>query len=156
VALPKDLREFIESLNSHGVEFVVVGAHAVAFHGHPRFTGDIDLLLRPTTENAERTMTALRAFGFISPGLSAADFIRPDTVVQLGVPPNRIDLLTALTGVGFEEAWSRKSAGHLGGVPVGFLGYESLLKNKLATGRSKDAEDVARLKAIRARQRPSP
>jgi hypothetical protein len=153
VSLQKDLREFIESLNSHEVEFVVVGAHAVAFHGFPRFTGDIDLLVRPTRDNAERVMAALKAFGFASPGLSATDFIRPDSVVQLGVPPNRIDLLTAITGVGFDEAWAGRSAGALGGLSVNFLGYDSLLKNKQATGRGKDAEDVASLKAIRARER---
>ena len=155
MALPKDLREFIESLNSHGVEFVVVGAHAVAFHGYPRFTGDIDLLLRPTPENAGRVMAALGAFGFRSPGLSAADFVRPDAVVQLGVAPNRIDLLTAITGVGFDEAWTGRTAGALGGVPVSFLGYEALLKNKQATGRSRDVEDLARLKAIRTGKRRS-
>jgi hypothetical protein len=140
-------------LNSHGVEFVVVGAHAVAFHGHPRFTGDLDLLVRPAPENAERVMATLRAFGFPSPGLSAADFLRPDSVVQLGVAPNRIDLLTSITAVGFDEAWAGRAAGALGGLPVSFLGYDALLKNKLATGRSRDAEDVVRLKAIRSRER---
>ncbi|HEX5009703.1 MAG TPA: nucleotidyltransferase [Planctomycetota bacterium] len=153
MTLAKDLREFIESLNSHGVEFVVVGAHAVAFHGHPRFTGDLDLLVRPAPENAERVIAALRAFGFTSPGLSAADFLRPDSVVQLGVAPNRIDLLTSITAVGFDEAWAGRAAGALGGPPVSFLGYDALLKNKLATGRSRDAEDVARLKVIRSRER---
>lgn len=153
MTLAKDLREFIESLSSHGVEFVVVGAHAVAFHGHPRFTGDLDLLVRPAPENAGRLMAALRAFGFASPGLSAADFLRPESVVQLGVAPNRIDLLTSLTGVGFDEAWAGRVAGALGGLPVSFLGYDALLKNKQATGRTRDAEDVARLKAIRARER---
>jgi hypothetical protein len=152
VALQKDLREFIESFVSRNVEFLVVGAHAVAFHGHPRFTGDIDLLVRPTKENAERVMAALDAFGFSSPGLSAADFVDPDAVVQIGRPPNRIDLLTAISGVGFDEAWAGRCAGSLSGVPVSFLGYESLLKNKQATGRSKDAEDVARLRAIRSKE----
>jgi Nucleotidyl transferase of unknown function (DUF2204) len=147
VALQKDLREFIASLNSHKVEFVVVGAYAVAFHGHPRFTGDIDFLVRPTRDNAERVMNALKSFGFTSPGLSLEDFIRPDSVVQLGVPPNRIDLLTSISGVTFEDAWSGRTSGVLGDQPVAFIGLEALLKNKLATGRSKDAEDVARLKA---------
>ena len=151
MTLPKGLRTFIESLISQRVEFLVVGAHAVAFHGHPRFTGDIDLLVRPTKENAERVMAALSAFGFSSPGLSATDFIRPDAVVQIGRPPNRIDLLTAITGVGFDEAWAGRCAGTLSGIAVSFLGFESLLKNKQATGRSKDAEDVAKLQSIRKR-----
>ena len=153
--LQKDLQEFIASLNSHAVEFVVVGGHAVAFHGHPRFTGDIDLLVRSTPENAQRVMRALHAFGFVSPDLSANDFLRPDMVVQLGLPPNRIDLLTGITGVSFEEAWAGRKAGDLGGLSVHFLGYESLLRNKEATGRSQDAEDVARLRAIAARKRKS-
>lgn len=99
MAVPKDLREFIESLNSHGVEYIVVGAHALAFHGRPRYTGDIDLLLRPTLENAARIERVLMEFGFASLWLKAADFLHPERIVQLGVAPNRIDLLTSLTGV---------------------------------------------------------
>ena len=154
MALQKDLREFIESFLSRRVEFLVVGAHAVAFHGHPRFTGDIDFLVRPTRGNAALVMAALEDFGFRSPGLSADDFVRPDTVVQLGRPPHRIDLLTAISGVGFDEAWAARVPGELGGLAVDFLGLQSLLKNKRATGRSRDAEDVARLEAVAARRLP--
>lgn len=150
--LQKDLGEFIASLNSSRVEYVVVGGYAVAFHGHPRFTGDIDFLVRPTHDNAARLMSALAAFGFTSPGLSADDFVRPDSIVQLGVAPHRIDLLTAITGVGFDEAWAGRTPGELGGLPVSFLGYDALLKNKLATGRSRDADDAARLKDVASRK----
>src|ERR1700722_13615383 len=103
--LEKDLREFVELLNSRKVEFVVVGAHALAFHGHPRYTGDLDLLVRPTVENARRVVEGLVEFGFGSFGLAEVDFAKPDHVIQLGYPPNRIDLLTSISGATFDEVW---------------------------------------------------
>jgi hypothetical protein len=145
MAVPTDLREFIESLNSHGVEYLVVGAHALAFHGQPRYTGDIDLWLRPAPENAARIERVLVTFSFASLGLKAADFLRPESIVQLGVAPNRIDLLTSLTGITFDEAWDRRVPGELGGIPVAFLSREMLIKNKRATGRTQDAADVEAL-----------
>lgn len=145
MAIPTDLREFIESLNSHGVDYLVVGAHALAFHGRPRYTGDIDLWLRSTHENAARVEQALVEFSFASLGLKAADFMHPESIVQLGVAPNRIDLLTSLTGVAFDEAWDTRVPGELGGIPVAFLSREILIKNKRATGRKQDAADVEAL-----------
>jgi hypothetical protein len=145
MGVPKDLSEFIASLNSHKVEYVVVGAHALAFHGHPRYTGDLDLLVRATVENASNLERAIDAFGFQSLGLQAADFLYPNRIVQLGVPPNRIDLLTSLSGLSFEEAWDARVPGELGGQPVTFLGRNSLIKNKKATGRTKDAADIEAL-----------
>jgi hypothetical protein len=145
MAVPKDLREFIESLNSHKVEYLIVGAHALAFHGFPRYTGDVDVLLRATPENAARVEQVLVAFSFASLGLRAADFLEHGRVVQLGIAPNRIDLLTSLTGVTFEEAWDRRVPGDLGGVPTVFLSRETLIKNKRATGRTQDAADVEKL-----------
>jgi Nucleotidyl transferase of unknown function (DUF2204) len=152
VKLQRDLREFIESLNSHAVEYLVVGAHAVAFHGHPRFTGDLDFWVRPTRENGARVLDALHAFGFSDLGLSIEELARPDVVVQLGRAPNRIDLLTAITGVGFDEAWRAKVSGELDGLPVSFLGLEALLRNKEATGRDQDLADARKLRAIAARR----
>ena len=145
MAVPKDLREFIESLNSHGVEYLIVGAHALAFYGFPRYTGDVDVLLRPTTDNAARVEQVLVAFSFASLGLKADDFLQPGRIVQLGIAPNRIDLLTSLTGVTFEEAWDRRVPGELDGIPVAFLSRETLIKNKRATGRLQDAADVEKL-----------
>jgi Nucleotidyl transferase of unknown function (DUF2204) len=151
VKLQKDLREFIELLNSHGVEYIVVGGgHAVTFHGHPRFPGDIDFLVRATPENAGLLMAALRAFGFTELALSVDDFTRLNSVVQLGRPPNRIDLLTSISGVSFEEAWDGRSRGELDGLAVSFLGLDALLRNKEAAGRDKDLVDVKKLKAIAA------
>lgn len=145
MAVPKDLREFIESLNSHGVEYLIVGAHALAFHGFPRFTGDVDILLRSTPDNAARVEKVLIAFSFASLGLSATDFLQPERVVQLGLAPSRIDLLTSLTGVTFEDAWDKRVSGELDGLPVAFLSRETLIKNKRATGRTQDAADVENL-----------
>lgn len=154
--LQRDLREFIESLNSGAVDYIVVGAHAVAFHGHPRFTGDLDFLLRPTRENAIRVLEALHAFGFRDLGLSIEDLVRPDLVVQLGRAPNRIDLLTSITGVSFDEAWDGKVSGALDGLPVSFLGLDALLRNKEATGRDQDVADARKLRAIAGRRTTQP
>ena len=148
--LQRDLREFIALLNSRGVDYVVVGGHAVAFHGHPRYTGDIDFLVRPTRENARRVLGALREFGFADLSLVEDDFVKPESVVQLGRPPNRIDLLTSISGVDFDEAWAKRAHSDLDGLPVAFLGWESLLQNKKATGRPKDVADVAKLEAVAA------
>ena len=149
--LGKDLREFIELLNSRRVEYIIVGGHAVAFHGHPRFTGDIDFLVRSSRENSDRLLGVLKEFGFSEMSLSPDDFTRDNTVVQLGYPPNRIDLLTSISGVDFEEAWSGRVSGELDGLPVFFLGWDALLKNKRASGRDKDLVDVSKLSAVRAR-----
>ena len=141
--LQTDLREFIELLNSRRVEFVVVGGHAVAFHGNPRYTGDIDFLVGQDARNSERLADVLREFGF---GEVAADtFTAADRVIQLGRPPNRIDLLTTISGVSFEEAWGSRVPAELDGLPVTFLGRDALLKNKRASGRPKDLADVDEL-----------
>jgi hypothetical protein len=143
--LHKDLREFIGLLNSHGVEAVIVGGYALAFHGYPRYTGDIDILVRATAENAARLESAIAAFGFASLGLGANDFLDPGRVIQLGFPPHRIDLLTSITGVGFEEAWAEREPADLDGLPVFFIGRAEFLKNKRATGRAQDLADLERL-----------
>lgn len=147
--LQPDLREFIELLSSHGCEFLVVGGHAVAFHGHPRFTGDIDFLLRASAENAKRVLAALRAFGFGALTITVEDLVKPESVVQLGRPPNRIDLLTSISGVDFEKAWDHRVTSELDGITVAFIGLEELLENKRASGRAKDLADFAKLTAIK-------
>jgi glycine/D-amino acid oxidase-like deaminating enzyme len=145
MALPKDSKEFIGLLISHGVDFVVAGAFAVGFWGRPRFTGDLDILIRAEPANAARLLAALETFGFGNLGLSSADFCSPGRVVQLGVQPNRIDILTSLTGVDFEEVWSGRRTGSLDGLPVCFLGRAELVKNKRATGRPQDLADLEAL-----------
>ena len=140
-----DFKELLELFNAHGVEYLVVGAYALAFHGAPRNTGDLDLLVRPHPVNAPKILAALAAFGFGSLGLTEADFLQAEQVVQLGVPPVRIDLLTTLSGVSWEEACAGRVAGCYGDVPVHFIGRSEYLRNKRAIGRRKDAADIEAL-----------
>jgi len=140
--LQPDFRDLLASFADHGVEYVVVGGYALAFHGAPRYTGDLDLLVRPTPENAQRVMAALAAFGFADLGLTVDDFTAPDRVVQLGVPPVRVDLLTAISGVTWEQAWSSRAAGAYGDLSVPFIGRESFVANKRASGRLRDLADL--------------
>jgi len=146
--LSADLREFVGLLNSHRVEFLVVGAHALAWHGLPRYTKDIDFLVHATPENAEALLRVLEQFGFGSFGLKSQDFLAPDQVVQLGREPNRIDLLTGISGVDWDECWTSKVAGEMDGIAVFFLGRDAYMKNKLASGRPQDLADVSRLREI--------
>lgn len=147
--LSPDLREFIALLNSHKVEFLVVGAHALAFHGLPRYTKDVDFFISTDPANAEAITAVIREFGFASTGLKAEDFRTPDLVIQLGVEPHRIDLLTGLSGIDWAEAWTSRDPGMLDGIPVHFLSKEAYIKNKLASGRPQDIADVARLRSIK-------
>ena len=140
-----DFRDLFVLLNGHKVEYLIVGGYALAFHGAPRFTGDIDILLRPDPENARRVVEALSAFGFRFPDLTADDFQNANKVVQLGVPPIRIDLITSLTGVSWEEADASKVPGFYGEVPVHYIGREQFIANKRATGRTKDLADIEAL-----------
>ncbi len=146
--LQRDLQEFIALFNSHRVDYLLVGGHAVAFHGYPRYTGDIDFLVRPTEENATRVLAALADFGFGEMGLQAREFIQPGQVIQLGRPPNRIDILTQISGVEFEEAWQGSIVTEIDGLPTRILGREALLKNKRSIDRAKDRADVEELLKI--------
>lgn len=143
-----DWLELLGLFRSHRVEFVVVGAYALALHGHPRNTGDIDLLVRPTEENASRIMAALTDFGFGAVGLSVPDFCHPDQVVQLGNAPMRIGILTSITGVAWEEAWQGSEVGRLGSEQVRFLGREQYMANKRATGRLQDRVDLETMESV--------
>ena len=146
--LSDDLREFIKLLNSLKVEFVVVGAHALAWHGLSRYTKDIDFLVSTRAENAEALGKLIDQFGFGSTGLCAADFQSENQVIQLGMEPNRIDILTGISGVDWEEAWSTRVPGEIDDLPVFFLGKDAYIKNKLASGRPQDLADVSRLREI--------
>lgn len=141
----KDFKELLELFNGHKVEYMIVGAYALAFHGAPRFTGDIDILVRPFPENAQKILSALTDFGFGSLNLTVDDFQKLNYVVQLGSPPVRIDIVTSITGVTWEEAAVGKQAGLYGDVPVFFLGREQYIANKRATGRKKDLADLEAL-----------
>ncbi len=140
--LAPDFDEFIASLTAHGVEFVVVGAYALAFHGAPRFTGDLDVLVRPTLDNAARLLTALEAFGFPVTDLSPEAVADRRRMLQMGLPPVQIHVMSAISGVEWEEAWADRVEGPLGHHTVHFLGRETFLRNKRAAARPKDLADI--------------
>ena len=132
------LRAFVEA----DVRFLVVGAHAVGYHAQPRATGDLDVWIEPTAENARRAHQALTTFGAPLENLSVADLETPGIVFQMGVPPNRIDVLTEISGVRFREAWQTRSEATVADLKVPIIGFDCLLANKRAAGRPKDAGDV--------------
>ncbi len=143
----RDFSDMLSALCGAGAEFLVVGAHALAAHGRPRATGDLDLWVRPTKENAQRVWKALAAFGAPLEGLRLADLCDADVVFQIGLPPNRVDILTAIDGVEFEAAWTRRIQVRLAGLEIPVLGRADLLVNKRAAGRPKDLADLAWLEA---------
>ncbi len=140
--LAPDFDEFIGSLNAQSVEFLIVGAYALAFHGAPRFTGDLDVFVRPTLDNAGRVLAAVRSFGFPVEELQPQDLIDPRRMLEMGVEPVQIHVMTAISGVSWDEAWQTRVPGACGGHPVAFLGRETFLRNKRAAGRPKDLADV--------------
>ena len=140
-----DFKELFELFNAHKVKYLIVGGYALAFHGAPRYTGDIDILVKPETENAQGILAALDEFGFGSVGLAVSDFESPDKVVQLGAPPVRIDIITSLTGVSWEEAYLNSENGEYGGILVKYIGREQFIANKRSIGRMKDLADLEAL-----------
>ena len=141
----RDWKEFVELLNSNEVEYVIVGAVALAWHGYPRYTGDVDILIRQSRQNAERVLAALTQFGFASLGIRADDLLRSEGIIQLGYPPVRIDILTTISGVSFDEVWAGRIQGDFGGIPTQYIGKAELLANKRSTGRGKDIGDAEEL-----------
>jgi hypothetical protein len=146
--LNDDFRDLLLEFSDQRVEFLLVGAFAVAFHGVPRATGDMDVFVKASRENAKRVHAALVRFGapLESAGVEPADFEKPGVVYQMGLPPRRIDVLTEISGVTFDEAWESRDSVDLEGRPIFVIGREPLLRNKEASGRPKDIADVARLR----------
>src|ERR1019366_2942889 len=145
VQLDQDFNEFVRLFLDNEVQFLIVGGYALAAHGLPRLTGDLDAWVWISDDNASRVIRALTEFGFGSLGLTADDFNRPDSVVQLGYPPYRIDILTEIDGVSFEAAWTRRIEVEIDGRQVPIIGREDLIANKRASGRPQDISDVAGL-----------
>jgi len=143
--LNPDFKEFIQSLNANHVRYLVVGGYAVALHGHPRYTKDMDVWIEPSPDNAANSVKALNQFGFGSLGLTASDFLVPDQIIQLGYPPHRIDLLSTLPGVDFETCYTARVPVEIEGVTVNFIDLENLKKNKRASGRHQDLADLENL-----------
>jgi predicted nucleotidyltransferase len=145
MALNKDYKEFIASLNDNKVQYLVVGGYAVAFHGHPRYTKDIDIWIEPTDENICLLLKAIDDFGFGSLGFKKEDFSKPDMIVQIGVPPNRIDLLNSIDGLDFKEAIANKKIITKDGVSINLVGLDDLRKSKKTSGRPQDLADLENL-----------
>jgi predicted nucleotidyltransferase len=143
--LNQDFREFIASLNDNQVRYLVIGGYAVAFHGYPRYTKDIDIWIEMSEANATGIVKALEDFGFGSLGLEADDFLEADQIIQLGYPPARIDLITTAPGVDFEECYKSRIEVDIEGVSVNFIGLEDLKRNKQAAGRMQDLADLENL-----------
>ncbi|MBU2609422.1 MAG: hypothetical protein KJ606_00535 [Chloroflexi bacterium] len=143
--LNQDFKEFIQSLNDNGVRYLVIGGYAVAFHGHPRYTKDMDVWIAMDAENAANMVKALDQFGFASLGLKAADFLTSDQIIQLGYPPNRIDVITTATGVDFETCYAAQVQSEVDGILVNFIDLENLKRNKMSAGRHQDLADVENL-----------
>lgn len=137
-----DFVDLLRAFVAADVRFLVVGAYALALHGRPRATGDLDIWVEPTPENAARVLRALGAFGAPLADISIDDFSRPGVIYQIGVPPGRIDILTELTGLTFVEAWPDRMRRPFGDVEVDFIGRASFIRNKRATGRAKDLGDI--------------
>jgi hypothetical protein len=142
MGLSKDWKEFLELLNSRSVDYVIVGAHSLAFHGRPRYTGDLDILVRSTPENARVLVDILNEFGFAESGFKEPDFLRSEQLIQPGRAPTRIDLLTSIGGVSSEEAFATKVSAELDGIPVFVLSKAALIRNKRAVDRPQDLADL--------------
>jgi len=138
----RDFKELLELFNRHKVEYIIVGAYALAFHGCPRYTGDLDVLIKPDSDNARKIIKAIKEFGFGSLSLTPEDFSSQEKVIQLGIPPVRIDILTSLTGVTWEQVSSNRAKGDYGDIPVYFIGKDELIANKKSLGRHKDLADI--------------
>ena len=150
----RDYEEFIESLNRSGARFLVVGAHAVAFHARPRATKDLDLYIDPSPENAERVLDAIRDFLGADLGISTEDLSTPGRIVQLGVAPTRIDLMARLSGIeNFESVWTRRVESLFGDVPAHYIALEDLIRAKDSAGREQDKADVKVLRRAAAASR---
>lgn len=143
--LNPDFKEFIELLNKNQVKYLVIGGYAVAIHGHPRYTKDIDIWVEISQENAIKLIIALEQFGFGGVGLTAQDFQTPDQIIQLGYPPNRIDLITTPDGIDFQTCYKSKDDIMVNDIWVSFIDLENLKKNKLASGRLQDLADLEKL-----------
>lgn len=143
--LNQDFKEFIESLNANEVRYLVVGGYAVAFHGYPRYTKDIDIWVDTTRENSSNILKALEQFGFGDLGVKESDFGLSDQLLQLGYPPNQIDILTSIPGVEFSDCYASRSIEVVDGVSVNFINLDNLKKNKKASGRYQDLADLENL-----------
>ena len=145
VNLPPDFREFLKSLNTHQVEYLLIGGYAVAYHGYPRATADMDIWIAMHPQNAEKIMAALKGFGFDLPGLSAELFLKAGQIIRMGEPPVRIEIATTISGVDFSECYVARTVVQLDDIDVNLISLSHLKANKKAAGRHKDLDDLENL-----------
>jgi len=145
--LSKDFIEFIESLNANSVRYLVVGGYAVSFHGYPRYTKDLNIWFESEIQNTEKVLKALNVFGFGSIDIESANLLEENNIIQLGSPPNRIDMITSLKGLVFEKCYPERIRVEIQGTLIDFIDIENLKTNKKATGRSQDLADLENLTA---------
>ena len=150
--LNKHFQEFIELLDQEKVKYLLVGGYAVGYHGFPRYTGDLDVFIAISEKNSERILKVFDGFGFPDLGLTSKDFLEEEMVIEVGREPLKIQVLTGIDGVTFDECYQRKEMVKLGSVDVAFIGYSYLLRNKQASPRAKDKIDVEELKRIKGEQ----
>ena len=143
--LPNDFREFLKLLNVHKVRYLLIGGYAVNYHGYVRATADMDIFVKPDKRNAERLVTALIEFGFDVEELSSGLFLNPDNVIRMGVPPLRIEIMSSITGVDFEECYENRIVDQSDDVTIHLISLDKLKKNKHAAGRLKDRNDLEHL-----------
>lgn len=141
----KDFKEFLQLLIENKADYLIVGGYAVGLHGYPRYTGDLDIWLNQTLPNSNKILQCVNAFGFSSVGLTVEDFMKKGSVIQLGYPPLRIDILSQIDGVNFEECFKNKVEVEIDELKVNFISYHDLIKNKKATGRHRDLDDLENL-----------
>lgn len=144
--LSKDFKEFVELLEKHHVEYLIVGGYAVGQYGYPRYTGDLDIWINPTSKNYSKILMVLKDFGFSSMALSEDDFYKLGNMIQLGYPPLRIDILNEIDGVEFTSCFSKKNRVKSDGMEMNFISYDDLISNKKASGRYKDLDDIENMK----------
>jgi len=145
IELPQDFKEFLKLLNAENAEYLIVGGYAVGYHGYPRATNDMDIWVAVKPENAERLVAALQEFGFDASNLSAEIFLQENQIIRLGVPPMRIEILTGISGVAFDECYPQRVSELIDGIPVNIIDLQNLKLNKKASGRYKDLDDLENL-----------
>jgi predicted nucleotidyltransferase len=149
MTLDKDFEDFIILLNKHGVDYMIVGGYALAFHGKPRHTGDLDIWINLSTENADKMVDVLNEFGMKALGLQKEDFLQKGGITQIGYPPLRIDILNEIDGVNFTEASESKLVIDVDGMPINYIGLDDLIKNKQISGRKQDLSDINELNKLK-------
>lgn len=151
MATNPDFRDLLSALSDTGADYLLVGGHAVMLYTSPRYTKDFDLWVRPSLGNAVKVLAALRAFGAPTADLTAEDLATPGTIFQIGVEPNRVDIITSIDGVAFDAAWPGRRASRYDDVEIAVLGIDDLITNKRASGRPQDLLDVERLEQARSK-----